>query len=283
MIKRPMLAGKVDFSKLTYPVLCTPKLDGIRALKLGEKLVSRNFKSIPNKDVQRRFRELPEGCDGELIVPDRGFNVTSSEVMSKYGEFGGKYYVFDFIPADLKTPYVKRVLTLEQLGSPDRVILVLPVLIKNEAELCTFEEDMLGEGYEGIMIRSPEGPYKEGRSTAREGFLLKLKRFEDGEAIVVEFEQRMSNKNEQVRDAFGLAKRSSHQAGLQPMDMLGALVVKDIDTGTTFSLGSGFDEDQRKMIWSAPEDYRGKIVKYKWQACGSVDKPRFPIFLGFRS
>jgi len=49
-ITKPMLSGKFDdFDKesleLTYPLLGTPKLDGIRALKINGKLVSRAFKT----------------------------------------------------------------------------------------------------------------------------------------------------------------------------------------------------------------------------------------------
>ena len=287
IIRRPMLAGKVDLSTLKYPVLCTPKLDGIRALKLGGKLVSRNFKEIPNRDIQRKFKDLPEGCDGELIVPERGFNVTSSEVMSRYGEFSGEYFIFDIFIDDLGRAimdyrYEVRMQMLETIGY-DNTHLVLPVKICYERDLLTYTERCLNDGYEGVMIRSPEGPYKEGRSTTKEGYLLKLKRFEDGEAIVLDLEERMTNQNEQTRDAFGLAKRSSHQAGKEPMDMLGALVVQDITSQVRFSVGTGFDEAQRKEIWADRESYRGKIIKYKWQEHGSVDRPRFPVFVGFRS
>jgi DNA ligase-1 len=155
--------------------------------------------------------------------------------------------------------------------------------IDNEAELLKYEEEVLREGFEGVMIRSPNGRYKEGRSTTNEGLLLKLKRFEDGEAIILEFEQRVINLNPQTKDAFGLAKRSSHQENLQPSGMLGAFIVKDIETEVVFNVGSGLDDVLRKEIWQNQDAFRGRIIKYKHQECGSVDRPRFPVFLGFRS
>jgi DNA ligase-1 len=38
----------------------------------------------------------------------------------------------------------------------------------------------------------------------------------------------------------------------------------------------------RREVWKDPDAYIGKIIKYKYQAIGSKDAPRIPIFLGFR-
>ena len=58
---------------------------------------------------------------------------------------------------------------------------------------------------------SPDGPYKCGRSTVREGYLLKLKRFADGEAVILGCCEQMHNANAAQQDAFGRTKRSSHK------------------------------------------------------------------------
>lgn len=78
---------------------------------------------------------------------------------------------------------------------------MLPVEIGSAAELAAYKEKCLSEGYEGVMVRDPAGPYKCGRSTVREGWLLKIKRFEDGEAEVLETYEGMSNYNEAGVDA----------------------------------------------------------------------------------
>ena len=67
-----------------------------------------------------------------------------------------------------------------------------------------------------------------------------------------------------------------------PQNTLGALIVKDIKTQVEFSIGTGFDESLRKELWDNKEDIIGKVVKYKFFAYGAVDKPRHPVFLGFR-
>ena len=56
-----------------------------------------------------------------------------------------------------------------EVRHPGQVKLVLPIEIRNERELLAIEEKCLGDGFEGVMIRSVDGPYKEGRSTEREG------------------------------------------------------------------------------------------------------------------
>lgn len=288
-IRRPMLAGKADLSTLKYPVLCTPKLDGIRALKLetNEPLVSRNFKPFRNREINKKFRWLPAGVDGELVIPSTAFNEISSAVMGEFSDVSKvEYWIFDWFGGFYggKGAYRERIYSLANaLPKARDVSILIYHTISNEDELLKYEDNVLKEGYEGVIIRSPNGPYKEGRSTIKEGYLLKLKRFEDGEAIILEFEQRMVNLNPQEKDAFGLAKRSHHQENLQPSDMMGALVVRCLETQTVFNIGSGFDEAQRKEIWANQEAFRGKIVKYKWQGHGSVGRPRFPVFLGFRS
>ena len=46
-ITKPMLAGKCERpDALNFPVLATPKLDGIRCLKIGGRALTRSFKPI---------------------------------------------------------------------------------------------------------------------------------------------------------------------------------------------------------------------------------------------
>src|ERR1019366_2010177 len=71
MTFKPMLASHCkDESKLKFPVLVSDKLDGVRATVQGGQLLSRSLKPIRNKNVQKLFKGLPEGLDGELIFGD---------------------------------------------------------------------------------------------------------------------------------------------------------------------------------------------------------------------
>ncbi len=283
MITKPMLAGTVkDMKTIQYPVLVTPKLDGIRALMIDGKLVSRNFKSIPNKYVRSWIEsQLPDGVDGELIVEGESFQATTSAVMRESGEPNVVYYIFDYVVDNVNISYSTRMIQLkESVNHKKRLKLVLPTLVMSEWALLEFEKKCLAEGYEGVMLRTPDGPYKCGRSTVREGYLLKLKRFVDSEAAVVGFEERLHNENVATKDAFGRTERSSHKANMIPTGMLGALVVKE--GKMNFKIGTGFTEEQRVEIWNNRKKYLGQLAKYKSQKQGSKDAPRFPVWLGFR-
>lgn len=287
MIKSPMLASKLpSLDKVKYPVLCTPKLDGIRCLIINGEAVSRKFKPIPNKYVRKKLKELPNNLDGELITYTNGvrdnFNVVSSKIMSEDGEPEFNFELFDYVSNDLNKSYQNRIVDLSLLNLPDFCHKLIPIMINNKEALLEYESKCLLEGYEGVMLRTPDSPYKCGRSTAKEGYLLKLKRFEDSEAIIIGFEEQMHNNNEIAYDAFGYVKRSSRKNNLIPTGMLGALKVRDIQTGKEFNIGSGLDEATKKEIWNNRDKYLNKIVKYKHQPSGSDELPRFPVFLGIR-
>lgn len=289
MITRPLLAAKCEVEKLIFPVLVTPKLDGIRALKINGKLVSRSFKEIPNKYIRETFDFLPEGIDGELMVKNATyFNEIQSAVMSRDGEPDDVYFAaFDYVEKAISRPYYKRVRDLKKWRlplSPQQRKLVkglYPIEVRDKAALFEAEEMFLSAGFEGIMLRDPEGPYKCGRSTTKQQILLKLKRFHDAEAVVIGYEERMHNANLLEGDEFGLAKRSHKKENLVGTGVLGALHVRMPD-GNEFYLGSGFDSSTRKRIWNAKKSYMGKHVKYKYQELSKDGIPRFPVFLGFR-
>jgi len=294
MITKPMLAGKCkDKSKIKYPVLATPKLDGIRCLKLNSHAVSRTFKPIPNQFIREAIeREFPENVDGEIMIPDANFGVATGIIMSGKNSKpedanAFQFWVFDIIPAgwDLNTPYSIRMKFLKDLPQTPHMIKILPVWITNGAELDIFESECLDDGYEGVMIRNPNGPYKCGKSTEKEGYLLKIKQFEDSEAQIIGFIEKVHNINEATLDAFGRTKRSSHKDGMVCAGVLGALRVRDLKTNVEFKIGSrsGLTGSTMKEIWDNQHEYFGKIVKYKHQPYGAKNLPRFPVFLGIRS
>ncbi len=287
MITKPMLAVAVaDINALKFPVLVTPKLDGIRCLVADGKALSRKFKPIPNLHIRKTVeRHCPNGFDGELMVPGATFSETTSAVMSHDGEPKFEYHVFDFVQRGIAQPYCERVYGLREFVEyPDGVVVpVMPKEVENVEQLLQYEAECLAQGYEGVMIRSTHGPYKCGRSTLREGYLLKLKRFEDSEAEIIGFEEKMRNDNELGVNELGYAKRSTFKTGLVPAGTLGALLARDAKTGVEFAIGTGLDDAIRSEIWASRERHMGRIFTYKFQPTGMKDKPRFPVFKGFRS
>ena len=284
-IKRPMLAATLDrLSLVKYPVLATPKVDGIRCLIVNGKPVSRTFKPIPAPYVTQFTEGLPEGFDGELIIPGATFQETVSAVMTQSETSLAKmleYWVFDWFAED-GAGYAHRCMRFFEWGMLEptkylNVKLLTPIWCHNEEDLLKFNEVTLEEGFEGVCFRVPLSPYKAGRSTLKEGFLVKWKPFYEDEATVVGFEERNHNANPQTRDNFGLAERSSHSALQLPTNTLGALVVHTIRFGN-FNVGSGFTEQERLDIWNDKESYLGAKITFKYLAHGMKDKPRHPVF-----
>ena len=284
---KPMLSGKLSsLDKLFFPCYCTPKFDGIRCLIKDGIAVSRTLKPIRNKYVQEMLKGLPDGLDGELMLEDTAsFSEVSSAIMREEGEPNFRYLVFDWITIeDSRAGYLQRVRELElQSATLSRFVsVILPEEIISLSIFESFEEECLEAGFEGVMIRKRDGPYKFGRSTSKEGYLLKWKRFTDSEAEILGFIEKNHNANEKEKDALGHSKRSQHKENLVPAGVLGALLVREIKTKIEFKIGGGFNDAQRDHLWKIRKSLIGRIVKYKYQEVGVLEKPRFPVFLGFR-
>lgn len=289
----PMLAYNKSWSwdDLVFPVYGSPKFDGIRCIfdKKG-KMLSRNLKQIPNAAIREKFEDLCRmffDCEivvGSPVAPDC-YNITESKVMTRNGDADGvKLYVFDCIS---KGTFAERHLELSVLFLGGRygsdTIHVPQRKLRNRAEVEKYEAAMVKLGYEGIMLRSPVADYKHGRAGLVKQELLKLKRFEDSEAKILDILPRMKNNNKQTRDALGRAKRSTHKANKVPMPEAGLFKCADLKTGVEFECSMGkFNRPMRKKIWRDRAKIKGKILKYRFQPAGVKDKPRFPRAIGFR-
>jgi DNA ligase-1 len=290
---KPATLGKdeqledIDSATIPFPVWGTPKFDGIRCCIQDGKALTYNLKQIPNDHVRTLLEDnCIDGLDGELIVKHTVqdyFNNTQSGIMSKEGRPDFKFYVFDHMPRKgdkYNWIYLTRTSWIQQINILF-VEYVKPILIKDMRALLAFERDCLKKGFEGIILRTGDSPYKFGRSTLKQFWMVKYKRFQDGEAKVTGFNELMSNKNKAVRNAVGDIKRSSKKSGMVPMKMLGSLDAIDLKTGVEFSV-SGFTLKQRKQIWRERKKKMGAIFTYKYQKHGMKNKPRFDTFKGWR-
>lgn len=300
---KPMLAYKLkekDLSSLKFPLIVQPKLDGIRCVILKGEILSRTLKPIPNIEIRRQLKALwikkcrPYLMDGELCNSNMSFQEVASNVMSRDEQPKIEYITFDyaFDTGDLLHPYCYRNNSpINPYAYQD--INISYKIINNIQDTIKQEEIFLKEGYEGIIIRSPGASYKFGRSTLNEQGLMALKRFEDAEAEIIGVKELQKNENDLEYDERGYAKHSSHRDNMIKMNTLGALIVrgtngqfKDVD----FDVGSGFTDILRDKIWqdiilnpNANSYYKiGDIITYKYQKIGSKNKPRIPVFKGFR-
>lgn len=303
---RPMLAAKLedsDFGDLTYPMYASAKIDGIRCIchpVLGP--VTRTLKPIPNRFI-RDYLSDPrfKWMDGEIIVnnptANDAFNITQSAVMSFDGEPDFRYLVFDYFEAGHRCTYSTRnedVLAAINLAYScvqddytRRVQHHMQCVIENAQDLAEFEEKCVSEGWEGIIVRSPMSYYKFGRSTLKQQGMLKVKRVEDFEAFVVGFEPLLINDNDAYQDNLGLQKRGYSKDGKIVDDTrIGKFKVvglngrwKDVE----FKVGSGLTDDERRKYRRNIDRLLGKSISVKYIPAGSLEKPRAPIFKGFRT
>jgi DNA ligase-1 len=282
---KPMLASPAIVDELRFPLLASPKLDGVRVMAQQGVLLSRSGRPIPNQFIQNRFAGL-HGVDGELIVgspiaPDV-FRCTSSAVMSKKGEPEVTLYAFDcFIaPGGIRQRYAR----LQELcaGRQLPLVIIEQDEVKNFAGLQAKEEEYLARGYEGLMLRLPSAPYKHGRGNMSDMALLKLKRFADSEAIITDMKPLMRNHNAVQINALGFTERSIAKEGLAADELLGAFAVRDLVSGVEFEVGSGFNEAERRSFWRKGQAMLGQILRYRYFPSGGKDKPRMPVYTGLR-
>ena len=294
---KPMLSASldgVDLSTLRYPLLASPKLDGVRCLIWEGVAYSRNAKPIRNHFVQAWAKDF-HNLDGELIVGSpvhdhtgEPLGRTQSGVMSFDGEPDFTFHLFDSPERAYPAFEPSRALLVSEVEGP-RMDHVPHRLVHNVAQLADYEEYCLDLGYEGVMLRDPDGPYKHGRSTLREGYLMKLKRFTDGEAVVIGLEEGMVNHNELQRDELGRAKRSKDSSGLVPSGMVGTILARDPVWGELRIAPGTMTHGDRRQIWErytlgAPTEVQliGKTIHWRSFGYGVKDKPRFPRFYGIR-
>jgi len=262
----PMLSASldgVDLVSLRYPLLASPKLDGIRCIVWEGVAYSRNGKPLRNKFVQA-WASKHHNLDGEIIVgnpTDKLCLNRTHAVMAFEGEPDFNLFLFDC--PDHDSVFRDRLFDVTvQHVEEDRIIPVVHELIPNALELAVIEGKFLTQGYEGVMLRDPNGPYKHGYSTLKEGWLMKLKRFLDGEAVVTSLEPAMEN--------------------LHPKNMIGTLVCHNEEWGELRVAPGTMTHDERIMLWKNPQSIVGKTIHWRSFGYGVKDRPRFARYYGIR-
>lgn len=293
---RPLLAAKPPknmtveelVTKFQYPLFASPKSDGIRAMIRDRKLVSRKLIEIPNEHVSGILSHKDyEGLDGELVTgpptDPLAFRRSQSAFMSEGGQPDFNFYIFDHCQCQDDYGFARRHTIIKRLTRDLPFVKVLrQTVIHSPDELLDFEKYHLDQGWEGVIARSLNGLYKNGRSTVREGTLCKVVRTIREEAVIIGFEERMFNGNEATRDELGRVKRSSHKANLRGRGDLGALIVKSPQYAKPFKVGTGFDDAERADIWQNRPIWLGATITFSHKPYGSYDVPRQPVFVGKR-
>lgn len=261
MTFKPLLAAAADLAKVKYPALASPKVNGIRCLihpTLGP--VTRTSGQIPNLHIRAALSEdTYRYLDGEIITWTDGvmddFNTVQSKVMSADGEPDFTFFVFDSF-AEPDMPFTARQIAVQAVRGSQLVRPLPQTEIASSHALETLHAQHLDFGWEGTCLRAPDKGYKFGRSTAREGILLKLKPHEDAEGVVVAVNEHLHG------------------------GLLGSLSLRW--KGLTFEVGTGFSDAQRAELWARRDTLIGQSVTFKYQGVGAHKRPLLPVFMGIR-
>lgn len=305
---KPMLASDAVIEKIQYPCIIQPKIDGVRGLNLEGTLTGRSLKEHKNRYVTKLFSR-PEfvGFDGEMAAAYETdldlCRLTTSALSTIEGAPVIVWHLFDYITSNtIALPYAERYLALKyklsslpNAGEP-LLRLVPSVLVHSERELLYHEDAWLSAGYEGLIKRDPAGLHKDGRSTVREGGLLRIKRFIEEDAVVEEILEGETNENEAQINELGQTFRSTQQANMVASGMVGAMIctllkdVKGLDGKLLFRKGQRIKVAAGKMPHSDRERYfkhpallLSNTIKFKMFPKGVKDKPRFPTFQSIRA
>jgi len=190
--------------------------------------------------------------DGELWIARQRFELVISTVRDKIPDDEAwkqiKFMVFDMpeLPNSFDERLVEMGKIIKTLNTP-WVKIVKQWKVESHPQLMTELIEITKAGAEGLMLHKGSSLYKGKRS----GDLLKVKPYEDAEAVVI---KHIGGKGKYV-------------------DMMGAMVV-EMSNGIQFKIGSGFSDAERQ----APPDI-GKTITYQYRGKTKNGVPRFATYL----
>lgn len=192
----PMLAHSFAErkGKVTYPVYCQPKLNGVRCIaKPDGTLISRGGKPyiLPHISEQVKALKLEYPIDGEVYIHGETLQDITSYVKKNHGNGTTEklnLVVYDIImDAEFERRYAEILKCISLQYNTDmvgRVARLETVPQTKEVDVLDYEKVCVKEGYEGCMVRTTDLMYE---NNHRSNNLLKVKSFKDDEFKVISF------------------------------------------------------------------------------------------------
>lgn len=247
-----MLASKLDWDRVQYPIYTSPKLDGVRAYYRDGNLYTRSGHTIVGCDhIIQEIRDYEfHGFefDGELMIPGEDFNTASGKIRSLSDTPDAVLNVFD-IPSIGDRPFRERETALVDIWTP-HVHPVRHYLIHDSDMIIKVYDAFREVGYEGAVLKTPHHLYQRKRSFD----WIKMKAIETLDLPCVDYFE-------------GTGKYEGQLGG----------IIVDND-GVEVRVGSGFSDDDRQTIWNEFDTFRGIIAEVAYQEItpdGSLRHPRF--------
>jgi len=269
---------------LIFPVAATRKRDGVRGIKF-DKLASKTFHAIRNREVQEMAQILPRYFDTEIGNEEMEYNDIQSIVMSYDKPAKGilKFYLLDKIGDEGYITRINSAINECLCINTDLIVWEHPTLCNTPEELMAFFLKVEAEHAEGICFRLVNGRYKCGKSTLDQQLLVKLARFFRTELTIVGFEEQQENGNPDLYNGIGYMKRQTCADSMIGKNTFGTFICTDLK-GQRVKVGSGvgLTDKLRKEIWDNRDCYYNKQITVKHKPHGQKDVLRHPIFVGFR-
>lgn len=241
----PMLAHTWDGTKGgPGPFYVQPKLDGVRILVSHRGGISRTGKVVPGTAHWGAGLEPGEYLDGECYVHGRAFEDITSAFKTCPETL--EFHVFDhFDTRRPSRPFSERLAR----------VTVKTILVPSSSDIETVHGTFANQGYEGIMIRDPQGVYEPGK---RSRTLLKYKHFETDEFTIV-----------------GVREGSGKDTGTPVWECV-------TPRGERFSVRPEGTLAKRREAFENRLRAIGKPLTVRYQNMTAAGVPRFPVGLAIR-
>lgn len=292
---KPLLAPneKINLEELNYPLLASIKMDGIRCIFKNGEILSRSLKQIQNKQLRERFEPLRKLTktnniilDGEIYSPNLTFQQITHFVMTQdlEGEIlpeSLKFYCFDCITdEDYNESFSQRHRNLV-LWQDEVSITVKQSIVNNKEDVISMFEGALAGGQEGLILRDPNGRYKCGRGTIKEGIIYKVKPWETFDAVVRKVIQSTEVREdaEKKTNELGRSVTSKKKDDRVLIEKASAFEVlyNDLPLKVTLAMS----DVEKEEVWKNQNSYIGRMIEYKGMTIGAKNLPRHPVFLRF--
>ena len=290
----PFLAPnqKIELTKIPYPQMASWKFDGIRCIFKDGEMLTRSLKHVPNIKLHERFAHLKKWSvdhdvilDGELWCRSVPFNELSGIVRQFDCQLPIDlyFYCFDIIRNNYYKEFFEiRVNRYSDLTQLNDFIPVHQWEVNDADAVESLFNQALDGGFEGLILRNPQGYYKCGRATVKENLMYKVKPFETFDAVVIGVVQstEVNDDVEKKTNELGRSVTSKKQGDRHLINKASAFIVKY--NGLDLKVTLAMTDDEKENVWINRDRFIGRMIEYKGMLVGSKDLPRHPVFLRFR-
>jgi len=282
----------VDIKTLQYPLLVSYKLDGIRCIFKDGKMYSRALKQFPNVQLRKRFEHIAKYTlevglvfDGELLAKSITFNELSGITRQLDKELPDDlfFYCFDcIIDNDFNAPFIDRINWIKRLDITNYVKIVSQHVVDSQEAINNIYDGAIGWGCDGLILRDPNGRYKFGRGTIKEGLIYKMKPFHTFDSKIIGIVQatKVREDAEKKINELGRSVTSKKKDDRILIKKAAAFVV--MYKGKELKVTIAMNDEEKENIWKNPKNFIGKYVEYKGMLVGAKDLPRHPTTIRMR-